>query len=109
MYMYLHSYFIIILSFQLTLFVVCRDDGRMITSMPVSPCSSPLRQHGPAQRISYLSPPHPAFAMMGQSSYNLSDFSLYPIRQGPYTHELFFDTPPLKFQTPGTSPRTRPI
>ncbi|XP_011022952.1 PREDICTED: mitogen-activated protein kinase kinase kinase YODA-like [Populus euphratica] len=86
-----------------------RDDGRMITSMPVSPCSSPLRQHGPAHRSSYLSPPHPAFAMMGQSSYNLSDFSLYPIRQGPYTHDLFFDTPPLKFQTPGTSPRTRPI
>ncbi|KAJ6740977.1 MAP KINASE KINASE KINASE SSK2-RELATED-RELATED [Salix purpurea] len=86
-----------------------RDDGRMITSMPVSPCSSPLRQHGAAQRSAYLSPPHPAFAMMGQSSYNLSDPSLYPVRQSPYTHDLFFDTPLLKFQTPGTSPRTRPI
>ncbi|CAK7354902.1 unnamed protein product [Dovyalis caffra] len=40
-----------------------RDDGRTITSMPVSPCSSPLRQHGAAQRSCYLSPPRSGFPM----------------------------------------------
>ncbi|KAH8507600.1 hypothetical protein H0E87_009953, partial [Populus deltoides] len=44
------------------------DDGGMITSMPVSPCSSPLRQHGSAYR-NYLSP-HSPYAMVGQSSYH---------------------------------------
>ncbi|XP_034893067.1 mitogen-activated protein kinase kinase kinase 3 [Populus alba] len=84
-----------------------RDDGGMITSMPVSPCSSPLRQHGSAYR-NYFSP-HSPYAMVGQSSYHVSDPSLHPIRQTTYTHDLFFDTTLLKVQTPGTSPRTRPI
>ncbi|KAJ6353810.1 hypothetical protein OIU76_002769 [Salix suchowensis] len=82
-----------------------RDDGRMITSMPVSPCSSPLRQ---TYRNSYFSP-HSPYAMLGQSSFHANDPSLHPIRQTTYTHDLFFDNTLLKVQTPGTSPRTRPI
>ncbi|KAJ4825932.1 Mitogen-activated protein kinase kinase kinase 3 [Turnera subulata] len=86
-----------------------RDDVRMM-SLPVSPCSSPLRQHGPAHRSCYLSPPHAAYALVGQNGYTLSDYSLYPKRPNTiYGHDPFFENSLLKAQTPGTSPRTRPI
>ncbi|MBA0726070.1 hypothetical protein Golax_001920 [Gossypium laxum] len=86
-----------------------RDNARTITSLPVSPCSSPLR-YGPAHRSCFLSPPHPAYQFGGQSGHNLGDFSGNTSRPNPrYIHDPWFETPQLKVQTPGTSPRTRPI
>ncbi|TYI31140.1 hypothetical protein ES332_A05G432900v1 [Gossypium tomentosum] len=86
-----------------------RDNARTITSLPVSPCSSPLR-YGPAHRSCFLSPPHPAYQFVGQSGHNLGDFSGNTSRPNPrYTHDPWLETPQLKVQTPGTSPRTRPI
>ncbi|WCJ37804.1 mitogen-activated protein kinase kinase kinase 3 [Euphorbia peplus] len=68
-----------------------RDDGRMIASLPVSPCSSPLRNYGPAHKSCFLSPPHPSYGMVGgQNGYNLSDYpvSLYSTRQNTlFTHD----------------------
>ncbi|XP_062096542.1 mitogen-activated protein kinase kinase kinase 3 [Humulus lupulus] len=97
-----------------------RDNARMITSLPVSPCSSPLRQYGGgAQRSYFLSPPHPTFAMMGQSaynmteysSYNVSEYSSYPTRSSTasYTRDPFREVlSEHKARTPpGGSPRTR--
>ncbi|PON81996.1 Serine/threonine protein kinase [Trema orientale] len=87
-----------------------RDNARTITSLPVSPCSSPLRQYGAAQRSYLLSPPHPTLAMMGQSAYNV-EYSSYPLRSNAslYTLDPFREIPLLKSQTPGGSPRTRPL
>ncbi|KAL6225432.1 hypothetical protein ACLB2K_004282 [Fragaria x ananassa] len=90
-----------------------RDNARMITSLPVSPCSSPLRQYGPAHKSCFLSPPHPTYAMMGQSgqsNYNLNEYSSYTTRPNTsYTLEPWRESPLLRPQTPGGSPRTRPI
>lgn len=87
-----------------------RDDSRMITSLPVSPCSSPLRQYGPAHKSCFLSPSHPTFALAGQSGYNLSDYSLYSTRPNvTNAHDTCLETSLLRSQTPGASPRTRPI
>ncbi|KAF8411697.1 hypothetical protein HHK36_004255 [Tetracentron sinense] len=90
------------------------DNARLIMSLPVSPCSSPLasplRQYGPAHRSLYLSPPHPASLLMGQSGYGLNDYSVFsttPNRN--YSTDPWMDIPQLKSQTPGGSPRTRPI
>ncbi|KAM1653561.1 hypothetical protein ACFX14_006129 [Malus domestica] len=88
-----------------------RENIRMITSLPVSPCSSPLRQYGATHKNSFLSPPHPTYAMMGQSSYNLSDYSSYNKLSPttPYTLDPWQETTLLNAQTLGSSPRTRPI
>ncbi|KAJ9704087.1 hypothetical protein PVL29_005393 [Vitis rotundifolia] len=87
-----------------------RDSVRMITSLPVSPCSSPLRHYGPAHKSCFLSPPHPSYPIVGQSSYNSNDYSLYPTRTiTKYTHDPWSDNPPFKSLTPNGSPRTRPI
>lgn len=87
-----------------------RDNARTIASLPVSPCSSPLRQYGTANRNFFLSPPHPNIAMVGQSGYNMNAYSSYPLRSNAlYTFDLLREVPLLKAQTPGGSPRTRPI
>ncbi|KAJ9177810.1 hypothetical protein P3X46_012982 [Hevea brasiliensis] len=89
-----------------------REDVRMITykSLPVSPCSSPLRQYGPAHKSCFLSPSHPTFALVGQSGYNLTDYSLYSTRPNTiYVHDPGLESSLLKSQIPGSSPRTRPI
>ncbi|KAF5745134.1 mitogen-activated protein kinase kinase kinase YODA [Tripterygium wilfordii] len=88
-----------------------RDNVRTITSLPVSPCSSPLRQYGPAHKSCFLSPPHPTFPLVGgQSSYNINDYSAYPVRPNSrYAHDPWFDNSLLKAQTPGASPRARHI
>ncbi|KAK8577891.1 hypothetical protein V6N13_076568 [Hibiscus sabdariffa] len=87
-----------------------RDNARTITSLPVSPSSSPLR-HGPAHTSCYLSPPHPAYQFVGQSGQNLGDFSGNALRQNlRYIQDPWFEQyPQLKVQTPGTSPRMRPL
>ncbi|KAL4632572.1 hypothetical protein ACB092_04G061100 [Castanea dentata] len=87
-----------------------RDSARTITSLPVSPCSSPLRQYGTAHKSCYLSPPHPAYAMTGQSGYNFNEYSSYTVRPNTaYTLDPFHETSPYRAHTPGGSPRTRPI
>lgn len=87
-----------------------RDNARTIASLPVSPCSSPLRQYGTANRNFFLSPPHPNIAMVGQNGYNMNAYSSYPLRSNAlYTLDLLREVPLLKAQTPGGSPRTRPI
>ncbi|XP_065873733.1 mitogen-activated protein kinase kinase kinase 3 [Euphorbia lathyris] len=79
-----------------------RDDGRMITSLPVSPCSSPLRNYGPAHKSCFLSPPpHPSYGMVGQNGYNLSD---YPLLYSTRANTVFTHDPP-----PGQASRTRQI
>ncbi|XP_022750938.1 mitogen-activated protein kinase kinase kinase 3-like isoform X3 [Durio zibethinus] len=86
-----------------------RDNARTIASLPVSPCSSPLR-YGPAHKSCFLSPPHPTYPFIGQSGYNFGDFSGSALRPNQrYTQDAWLETSQLKVQTPGTSPRTRPI
>ncbi|ESW09718.1 hypothetical protein PHAVU_009G150500 [Phaseolus vulgaris] len=78
-----------------------RDNTRMITSLPVSPCSSPLRQYGPAHKSCFLSPPHPSYTLMGQNT-----LPSYPVRSNatfaldPFQEKSFY-----KAHTPGGSPR----
>jgi len=80
----------------------------MITSLPVSPCSSPLRQSGPAHKSCFLSPPHPTYAMMGQNT--LTSYESYPMRSNSkFTLDPWHETPMYKVHTPGASPRTRLI
>ncbi|MBA0561965.1 hypothetical protein Golob_007059 [Gossypium lobatum] len=86
-----------------------RDNARAITSLPVSPCSSPLR-YGAAHKSCFLSPPHPAYQFVGQSGYNLCGISGNASRPNPkYTLDPWLQASLLKVQTPSTPPRTRPI
>ncbi|KAH7853042.1 hypothetical protein Vadar_032530 [Vaccinium darrowii] len=87
------------------------NNARMITSLPVSPSSSPLRQSGLAYRSCFLSPPHPSYALAGQSHYNLHDYSVHPMRpNSPYILDPWRENPQFKAQTPpGGSPRLRQI
>ncbi|KAI6691880.1 hypothetical protein NL676_019590 [Syzygium grande] len=83
-----------------------RNDVRMITSLPVSPSSSPLRHFGNAHRSGFLSPPHPAFAPVGHSGYTLNDYSIYPTR--PNTRQPldpWHETALFSSRTPNGSPR----
>ncbi|KAL3630129.1 hypothetical protein CASFOL_023113 [Castilleja foliolosa] len=57
-----------------------RDNGRTITSLPVSPSSSPLRHDGAAYRSFFLSQPHPSYTTVGQSSHNYGDRPVSPLR-----------------------------
>ncbi|KAH9623683.1 hypothetical protein KSS87_017710 [Heliosperma pusillum] len=87
-----------------------RDNPRSITSLPVSPCSSPLRQLGAASKSCYISPQHPSYAWPGQSGYNSNEHSLSPSRRrAGYTLDPWIETTLFKGQTPGGSPRMRLI
>ncbi|KAL6974929.1 Mitogen-activated protein kinase kinase kinase 3 [Sarracenia purpurea var. burkii] len=87
-----------------------RDSARTITSLPVSPCSSPLRQSRPAYRSCFLSPPHTSFALAGQNSYNLNDYSTLPMRSyAKFTLDPWCEIPQFRSQTPDGSPRLRLI
>ncbi|KAG5050154.1 hypothetical protein JHK85_011257 [Glycine max] len=78
-----------------------RDNTRMITSLPVSPCSSPLRQYEPAHKSCFLSPPHPTYTLMGQNT-----LPSYPVRSNAtFTLDPFQETSFYKAHTPGGSPR----
>ncbi|CAH8354340.1 unnamed protein product [Eruca vesicaria subsp. sativa] len=58
-----------------------RENARAITSLPVSPCSSPLRQLGPAYKSCFLSPPHSSYAFPVQDSgYTQAEFAASPFR-----------------------------
>ncbi|KAL5752148.1 hypothetical protein ACOSQ2_022655 [Xanthoceras sorbifolium] len=87
-----------------------RENVRMITSLPVSPCSSPLRQYGPAHKSCFISPPHPAYPLVGQSGYSLGEYSGYAMKSNTrYIQDPLLEPPLLKAHTPGASPRRRPI
>jgi len=86
-----------------------RDNTRMITSLPVSPSSSPLRRYGPTHQSCFFSPPHPAYTIMGQSSYTLNDSRSLPVRSNAtLTLDPWHETSRYKANTPpGGSPRMR--
>ncbi|GAB2226150.1 hypothetical protein Droror1_Dr00021943 [Drosera rotundifolia] len=89
-----------------------RDSSRTITSLPVSPCSSPLRQNGPAWKSCFLTPPHPTFGLATQSSYDPSEILLSPTRANAnnYTFDPWLEASTFRSRTPpNCSPRTRPI
>ncbi|KAK7399381.1 hypothetical protein VNO78_10563 [Psophocarpus tetragonolobus] len=85
------------------------DNTRMITSLPVSPSSSPLRRYGPTHQSCLFSPPHSAYTIMGQNSYTLNDPSSYPLRSNAtFTLDPWHETSRYKTNTPpGGSPRMR--
>ncbi|XP_020215565.1 mitogen-activated protein kinase kinase kinase 3 [Cajanus cajan] len=88
-----------------------RDNTRMITSLPVSPSSSPLRRYGPNHQSCFFSPPHPSYTIMGQNSYTLNDISSYPMRSSAtFTLDPWSETSRYRANTPpGGSPRMRLI
>ncbi|XP_047952984.1 mitogen-activated protein kinase kinase kinase 3-like [Salvia hispanica] len=86
-----------------------RDNTRMITSLPVSPSSSPLRHDGAAYNSFFLSPPHPSYPYVGQSSQNYSDHSLFPSRPNSRTSlDPWLEIPQYRAQAPFRS-QTRNI
>ncbi|KNA09218.1 hypothetical protein SOVF_155550 [Spinacia oleracea] len=87
-----------------------RDNPRSITSLPVSPSSSPLHKLAHASKSCFLSPPHPSYAWPGQSSYNLNDHSVSPTRgRAGFTLDPWIESTLFKTQTPGGSPNLRLI
>ncbi|KAI7743560.1 hypothetical protein M8C21_000759 [Ambrosia artemisiifolia] len=69
-----------------------------ITSLPVSPTSSPLRQ---GYRSGYLSPPHPSYSLIGQNGHTLNQAMVAPVRTS--TLEPWYEIPTS--HTPNRSPR----
>lgn len=89
---------------------VHRENVKAITSLPVSPTSSPLRQYEPARKSCYLSPPHPSYAIGGQSGYDANDYSMFQARPSTRTTlEPWLEIPQFRAQTPSRSLKTRPI
>ncbi|XP_068647647.1 mitogen-activated protein kinase kinase kinase 3-like isoform X1 [Aristolochia californica] len=90
------------------------NDGvraRMNMSLPVSPCSSPLRQFGPAYK-SFLTPPHPTYTMaMGGYGYVthpvLPRMDGNPVRLDDNYPDIWPETPQRCSRTPDGSPRGR--
>ncbi|KAL0332663.1 UNVERIFIED_CONTAM: Mitogen-activated protein kinase kinase kinase [Sesamum calycinum] len=86
-----------------------RDNTRTITSLPVSPSSSPLRHDGAAHRSFFLSPPHPSYTSVGQSNHNYSDRSVFPLRPNSRSSfDPWLEIPQFRSQTP-VRPPTRTI
>ncbi|XP_058186850.1 mitogen-activated protein kinase kinase kinase 3-like isoform X3 [Rhododendron vialii] len=59
---------------HVTTIALMSPSARMTASSPVSPCSSPFRQSGPAYKRSSLSPPQPPLALVGQNGLNLIEY-----------------------------------
>uniref|UniRef100_A0A1D1Z7X6 mitogen-activated protein kinase kinase kinase n=1 Tax=Anthurium amnicola TaxID=1678845 RepID=A0A1D1Z7X6_9ARAE len=79
---------------------------RMNFSLPVSPCSSPLRSFRQSTLSCYPSPPHPAY-VGGASSAGLSNYSLNPIGGSKNYLDPWLEISQLRPQTPAyDSPRT---
>ncbi|KFK39944.1 hypothetical protein AALP_AA3G309800 [Arabis alpina] len=82
-----------------------RENMRAITSLPVSPCSSPLRQLGPAYKSCYLSPPHPSYSFPGQDSgYNPVEFAVSPFR---VKKDAMIEPSSFRLQPPNSPMRSR--
>lgn len=77
---------------------------RMNMSLPVSPCSSPLRQFRQSNRSCLPSPPHPAFSA-GAINYSPSNYMLYPVRPSSNFQDHWPDLSPLRVSSPYDSPR----
>ncbi|KAL9260014.1 Mitogen-activated protein kinase kinase kinase 3-like protein [Drosera capensis] len=86
-----------------------RDNSRTITSLPVSPCSSPLRQNGPAWKSCFLTPPHPTFGVATHSSYDPSDILLSPTRANTnnYTFDPWLEATTFRSRTLPMAPQGR--
>ncbi|KAM3282633.1 mitogen-activated protein kinase kinase kinase 3 [Capsicum chacoense] len=90
--------------------ICARENVKAITSLPVSPTSSPLRQYEPARKSCYLSPPHPSYAIGGQSGYDANDYLMFQARPSTRTTlEPWLEIPQFRAQTPSRSLKTRPI
>nr|XP_043630617.1 mitogen-activated protein kinase kinase kinase 3 [Erigeron canadensis] len=85
-----------------------RQNGRTITSLPVSPTASPVRQHRqPAYKSCYLSPPHPSYTLVGQSSQTFNDILAPPTRpNAKAVLDPWYEIPQYRAQTPNRSPRS---
>ncbi|XP_010912615.1 mitogen-activated protein kinase kinase kinase 3 isoform X2 [Elaeis guineensis] len=77
---------------------------RMNMSLPVSPCSSPLRQFKQCNRSCLPSPPHPAFSAEA-INYSPINYALYPMRPSNNFVDPWPDVAPLKASAPFDSPR----
>ncbi|XP_031108979.1 mitogen-activated protein kinase kinase kinase 3-like [Ipomoea triloba] len=92
-----------------------RDNAKTITSsLPVSPCSSPLRHSEAARRSCYLSPPHPSYHPFATSQFgnNHPEYSSTFAARVNTRNSLdpWLDIPQYRTQTPGrSSTRTMPI
>ncbi|EEC77321.1 hypothetical protein OsI_15990 [Oryza sativa Indica Group] len=73
-------------------------------SLPVSPCSSPLRQFKQSNWSCLPSPPHPTFSN-GATSYNLSSYMMNETRRIPTISDTWQDISQLKVQSPYGSPK----
>ncbi|XP_047315771.1 mitogen-activated protein kinase kinase kinase 3-like [Impatiens glandulifera] len=81
-----------------------RENAKTITSLPVSPCSSPLRDYRAANRSCFLSPTHPSYAFIGQNVQNGREYSTLHTRTNPtYAPEPWREDGQFKFQTPSAS------
>ncbi|GAA0184720.1 non-receptor serine/threonine protein kinase [Lithospermum erythrorhizon] len=86
-----------------------RENPRTLASLPVSPCSSPLRQHGSSQ-MNFLSPTHPSYASMGQRAYKMNGHALFPVTTNSRsTLDSWPQIPQLKAPAPASSQRARLI
>ncbi|KAJ1271084.1 hypothetical protein BS78_06G102200 [Paspalum vaginatum] len=79
--------------------------GRENVSMPVSPCSSPLRQFKQSNRRSLPSPPHPMLSL--GAGYNTSSYTQNQTRLSPTPafSDPWLDSSQLKLQSPYGSPK----
>jgi len=71
---------------------------RMNMSLPVSPCSSPLRQYRQSNRSCLRSPPHPAYSA-GAANYNPINNALYPTRPSSGLTDPWLEISQVKTQT----------
>lgn len=81
-------------------FMCSRGNGRF-TSLPGSPCSSPITGH----QSYYLSPPHSSHMGMSQSGYNLNEYTYNTRPNTLFTLDPSRDSSLLKVQTHLGSPR----
>ncbi|KAG2561626.1 hypothetical protein PVAP13_8KG169204 [Panicum virgatum] len=84
----------------LTDIVMCSNQSnvRMNMSLPVSPCSSPLRQYRQSNRSCLASPPHPAYSA-GAANYSPINNALYPMRPSSGLTDPWLDISQLRTQT----------
>ncbi|KQJ82725.1 mitogen-activated protein kinase kinase kinase 3 isoform X2 [Brachypodium distachyon] len=73
-------------------------------SLPVSPCSSPLRQFKQSNWSCLPSPPHPTLSS-STMAYNSSGYGLNQARRSPAVSDPWQDAGPLKLQSPYGSPK----
>ncbi|KAG8064573.1 hypothetical protein GUJ93_ZPchr0004g39927 [Zizania palustris] len=73
-------------------------------SLPVSPCSSPMRQFKQTTWSCLPSPPHPTYSS-GSTAYNISSYMTNEMRRSPTVSDTWQDGGQPKLQSPYGSPR----